>query len=157
MKKKYIVALKEEEREELRQITKKGKSPAYRVNHAYILLKADSNQKDGGWNDREISEALGLGHSTIERVRQRFVEEGMESALGRKEQAKSKAPSLNGEQEAHLIALACSQPPSGQGRWTLRLLAEKMVELSYVASVSHETVRKTLKKMNCNHGNRNAG
>lgn len=81
----------------------------------------------------------------------------MEAALGRKEQANRKAPCLNGEQEAHLIALACSDTPSGQGHWTMRLLASLMVELEYVESVSHETVRKTLKKMNCNSGNKNVG
>ena len=90
-------------------------------------------------------------------MRRRFVEEGIKSALGRKEQANRKAPCLNGEQEAHLIALACSNPPPGQGRWTMRLLASMMVELEYVVSVSHETVRKTLKKMNYSLGKRNVG
>lgn len=155
--KKYLVALNDEEREELRRITKTGKSPAYRVNHARILLKADLNQVDGGWSDRAISQALEVGVSMVERVRRRFVEEGMEFALGRKEQVKRKAPCLNGEQEAHLIALACGDTPSGQGRWTMRLLASMMVELEYVESVSHETVRKTLKKMNCDLGNKNVG
>jgi transposase len=144
--KKYIVSLSLEEREELERITRKGKAPAYRINHAQILLKADINQAGGGWTDAAISQALDISVTTIERIRQRFVEQSLEQALGRKEQPRRKARRLDGEQEAHLVALACSEPPDGQGRWSLRLLAQRLVELEYVETVSHETVRQTLKK-----------
>jgi transposase len=157
MTKKYKVALTDEEREELKQVTRTGKTPAYKVNHARILLKADINNPEGGWNDADICKAFDVGVSMVERVRRRFVEEGLPGALGRKEQLNRRAPVLDGEAEAHLIALACSKTPDGQGTWTLRLLAQKMVELEYVESVSHETVRKTLKKMNCVLTSRNNG
>ena len=147
-KKKYIVALTPEEREDLEQLVKKGRAPAYKINHARILLKADINQKNGGWQDLDISEALDISLSTIARVRRRLVEAGVESALARKPQKNHKPRSLDGEKEAHLIALACSESPAGQARWTLRLLADKMVELGYVEQVSHETIRQTLKKTN---------
>lgn len=147
-KKKYIVALTAEERAALEKLTQTGKAPAYKMNHARVLLKADVNQTGGGWIDAKISEALDLSVATIERVRQRFVEEGLERALGRKVQQRRKSRRLDGEQEAHLVALACSEAPSGHGHWSLRLLAERMVELGYVESVSHETVRQTLKKTN---------
>lgn len=149
MAKKYIVSLTSEEREELNQITRTGKNPAYKVNHARILLKADINNDGGGWSDREICEALDVSESTVERVRRRLVEEGLAAALGRKEQLNRRRPVLDGEAEAHLLALACGNPPEGEGTWTFRLLAQKMVELEYVESVSYETVRKTLKKMSC--------
>ena len=151
-KKKYIISLTSEEREELEQLTKTGKAAAYKVNHARILLKSDINQEGGGWIDAAISQALDISVSTIERVRQRFVEQGLEEALGRKKQKRRKAPRLDGDQEAHLLAITCSEPPEGHGHWSLRLLAERMVELEYVETVSHETVRQTLKKMNSNPG-----
>ena len=146
LKKKYIVALTQEEREDLEQLVKKGKTAAYRINHARILLKANINQKGGGWQDLDISQALDISLSTIARVRKRLVEEGLESALARKPKKNHKPKSLDGEKEAHLIALACSEAPVGKARWTLRLLADKMVELGYVDRVSHETIRQTLKK-----------
>jgi transposase len=146
--KKYIVSLSLEEGEELERITRKGKAPAYRIKHAQILLKADNNQTGGGWTDAAISQALDISVTTIERIRQRFVEQSLEQALGRKEQQRRKARRLDGEQEAHLVAMACSEPPEGQGRWSLRLLAQRLVELEYVETVSHETVRQTLKKTN---------
>ncbi len=105
-KKKYIVSLTPEERQELEQLTKKGKNPAYKVNHARILLKADINQSQGGWTDREIGESLDIGHATIERVRQRFVEEGLESALNRRKQQKRRRKIIDGEKEAYLIAIS---------------------------------------------------
>ena len=145
-KKKYIVALTSEEREYLEQLVKKGKTAAYKMNHARILLKADINQKGGGWQDQDICQALDISLSTISRVRKRLVEEGLESALARKPQQNRRPKSLDGEKEAYLIALACSEAPAGQARWTLRLLADKMVELGYVEKVSHETIRQTLKK-----------
>ena len=101
---------------------------------------------EGGWKDEAISQALNTSVATIERVRQRLVEEGLEAALSRKPQENRKPRRLDGELEAHLIALVCSQPPTGQRSWTMRMLAERMVELGYVETVSHETVRQTLKK-----------
>lgn len=147
--KKYKVTLTEQEREELRQLTSKGKGAARKLLHARILLKADSQQ---GWSDQAISEALEVSVSTIERVRERFVEEGLGAALERKAPKRVYQRKLDGEQEAHLVALVCSQPPEDRGRWTLKLLAQKMVELDYVESVAPETVRQTLKKMNLNPG-----
>ena len=146
MRKKYIVSLTPKERQMLEQLTKKGKAAAYKVNHARILLKADTNIKDGGWIDKEISLALDISIPTIERVRRLFVEQGIEAALSRQTPQKTKSHKLDGEQEAHLIAIACSQAPEGQTRWTLRMLAQRMVELEIVESISYETVRQTLKK-----------
>lgn len=157
MKKKYIVSLTAEEQEELEQLTTTGKVAAYKMNHARILLKADTNQEDGGWTDEAISQALNISVATIERVRQRFVETGLESALSRAEQQQRKPRRLDGEQEAHLIAITCSEVPEGHARWSLRLLAERMVELEYVESVSHETIRQTLKKTTSSPGYENAG
>ncbi len=145
-KKKYIVTLTDQERSSLEDLTKKGKSPAYKVNHARILLLADTNRSGGGWKDQDISQALKISVATIERVRQRLVEQGLEAALGRKTAQNQKPRRLDGKQEAYLIAMTCSSPPNGQGRWTLRMLAEQMVELGYVEALSHETVRQTLKK-----------
>jgi transposase len=156
-RKKYIVALSPEERDTLESLTKTGKTSAYRLNHARILLKSDINQESGGWRDQDISDALDISVSTIERVRQRFVEDSLAAALSRQPPSRTKPRLLDGEQEAHLIALACAETPEGQGKWTLRLLADRMVELGYVESISHETVRQTLKKTNLNPGDRNVG
>ena len=147
-KKKYIVDLTDSERAELEQLTSKGKIAAYKMNHARILLLADINKQEGGWTDLKISEALNVGQATIERVRQRFVEEGIESALGRREQKNRRRKIIDGEKEAYLIAIACSETPTGQAKWTLQMLADKMVELNYVEKVSRETIRQTLKKTN---------
>lgn len=148
MSKKYIVSLTSEERLLLEQLTKKGCAPAYKINHARILLKADTNQESGGWIDEAISIALDISIPTIERVRRLFVEQSIEAALTRATSSNTKTRLLDGEREARLIAIACSQPPEGQARWTLRLLAERMVELEIVERISHETVRQTLKKTN---------
>lgn len=157
MSKKYIVNLTPEERLILEQLTKKGKSPAYKVNHARILCLADTSTSEGGWTDKAISIALDISISTIERVRRLFVEQGVEAALSRQTSYSRKYHKLDGEQEAHLIAIACSQAPEGQARWTLRLLAQRIVELEIIESISHETVRQTLKKTNLNLGSRNHG
>ncbi len=156
-KKKYIVSLTVSERKFLEQLTKKGKIAAYKMNHARVLLQADINQKEGGWTDRQISESLDIGHATIERVRQRFVEEGIESALSRREQKKRRDKIIDGEKEAYLIAIACSETPCGKSNWTLQMLADKMVELNYVKQVSTETIRQTLKKTNLSLGAMNPG
>ena len=153
--KKYVVSLTAEERKQLEQLTKTGKAPAYKINHARILLKADSNQEGGGWTDKAICQALDVSVSTIERVRQRFVEQSLEQALGRKTQQRRKARLLDGEQEAQLVALACSDPPEGRAKWSLRLLAKQMVSLEYVETISYETVRQTLKKTNLSLGGTN--
>ncbi len=147
--KKYKVTLSEQERQELGQLISKGKGAARKLLHARILLKADSQV---GWKDQAISEALEVSISTIERVRERFVEDGLAAALERQAPKRVYKRKLDGEQEAHLVALVCSQPPEDRGRWTLRLLAQKMVELEYVESVAPETIRQTLKKMNLNPG-----
>jgi len=141
MAKKYIVTLSAEERETLQRLIASGTAPARKLTHARILLKADA-----GWPDQAISKALDVSIPTIERVRQCFVEEGLEAALNRHLPTREYQRKLDGEQEAHLIALACSKPPKGHKRWTLRLLADKMVVLEYVESVSHETVRQVLKQ-----------
>lgn len=156
MVKKYIVTLTEEERQYLEQFTSTGNHAAYQINHARILLKADRNQPHGSWRDEAIKAALEISIRTIERVRQRCVEEGLEAALKCRPGAGRKRK-LDGDVEAHLIALRCSDAPTGRGRWTLRLLAERMVDLNYVDQISHESVRQVLKKTNCNPGSRSAG
>ena len=147
MSKKYIVTLTTEEREHLEGLLSSGKRSALTITRARILLKAD--QADGGpaWDDARIAEALDCGQRTIERVRQRFVEHGLGRALGRKPQDRpSRLRKFDGAAEARLIALACSQPPVGHARWTMKLLADKLVELEVFAAVSDETVRRVLKK-----------
>ncbi len=157
MPKKYIVDLSEAERQSLLKLTTTGKQAAYKINHARILLKADVNQPDGDWSDEAISSALDISISTIERVRQRFVSEGIEASLSYRRGRGRKQRRLDGETEAHLLAIACSEPPPGQARWTLRLLADKMVELNHVESLCHETVRQTLKKTNFSLGEKSVG
>ncbi len=147
--KRYKVTLTEQEREELHQLISKGKGAARKLLHARILLKADSQI---GWTDQQISEALEVSISSIERVRAAFVENGLPAALERKAAKREYKRKLDGEQEAHLVALVCSQPPDERGRWTLTLIAQKMVELEYVDSIAPETIRRTLKKMNLNPG-----
>lgn len=150
--KRYIVSLTTEERQTLEKLTKTGKAAAAKINHARILLKADVHHPDGGWKDRAISEALNLSMRTIERVRQRFVEENLENALTPRPRHPLRLNKIDGEAEAHLIAIACSSAPSGASRWTLRLLAGQMVVMGYVESISHETVRQVLKKTSLNLG-----
>jgi transposase len=152
MTKKYIVKLSEEERTMLLNLISAGKAPARKLTHARILLKADCDQAQGGWTDEAIREALDVSLSTIGRVRRLFVEDGLDTALNRRRACKTRSRRLDGAQEAHLIALTCSQPPEGYDRWTLRLLADKMVELEHTDSVSHETVRQVLKKTNLSLG-----
>ncbi len=147
--KRYKVTLTDEEREALGALISKGKGAARKLLHARILLKADSQI---GWTDQSISEALEVSISTIERVRAAFVEVGLQADLERKAPKRDYKRKLDGEQEAHLVALVCSPPPEDRGRWTLKLLAQKMVELAYVESVAPETIRQTLKKMNLSPG-----
>jgi len=149
--KRYIVTLTEEERQSLEIVIKTGTSAA-KISHAHILLKADMSHDNGGWKDKFIKEAFNISIRTIERVRQRFVEEGLENALKPRPSHRLKRRRIDGEAEAHLIALACSSPPEGHCRWTLRLLAEQIVELGHLESISHESVRQALKKTSLNLG-----
>jgi transposase len=147
MPKKYRVTLTAEEREELERLLSRGKADVRCLKHAQILLKADEAEGGPGWSDARIADAFDAGVATIERLRQRFVEEGMQAALRTyRTGTRTYERKLDGAQEAHLIALACSAPPEGRARWTLRLLAQRMVELAYVDTLSYETVRQTLKK-----------
>src|SRR5262249_54823424 len=158
MAKKYLVTLTTEEREWLTGLVSGGKRSALAITRARILLKADSADDGPAWEDARIAEALDCGLRTVERVRQRFVERGLESALGRKPQDRpSRQRKFDGDAEARLIALACSQPPEGRGRWTLKLLADKLVELEVFDSVSDETVRRVRKKTNCSRTARSSG
>jgi|TARA_B100000959_G_C14867373_1_gene576842 transposase len=145
-KKRYIVTLTAEERTYLRGLISKGKAAAFKQRHARILLKTDQGPEGECWTDENIEQALDVHSSTVERLRRRFVEEGLEAALQRKEQKNRKAKVIDGEAEARLVTLACSKPPDGRTTWTLQLLADQMVSLEVVDSVSPETVRKTLKK-----------
>ena len=147
MEKRYRVTLTDEEREELRGMVSVGKSNACKLVRARILLLAD--QAAGGpWkSDAEIVEALGCGRATVERVRRQFVEEGLEQVLEPSPSRRVDERKLDGHAEAHRVALACGAPPEGRSRWTLRLLADRMVTLEQADSLSHETVRQTLKKM----------
>jgi transposase len=147
VREKFIIRLTEEERNQLKEIVTKGKTAAYKIKHANILLKADV---DGpAWQDEAIAQAFSVHLSTVGCIRKRFVEQGLEAALGRKKQEKpSREPIFDGVSEAHLIALSLSKPPEGHSRWTLRLLADKVVELEIVDKVSFETVRQMLKKTN---------
>ena len=126
----------------------RGRAAAYKQTHARILLLSDEAQEGGAMKDEEIARALKVGNATVERVRRRCVEEGLARALGRKEQVNRRPKKLDGQGEAHLIALACSQPPEGRAGWTLHLLADRLVEREIVDSISTETVRQTLKKTN---------
>jgi transposase len=157
MPKKYIVDLTELEQQSLKKMTTTGKNAAYKINHARVLLFADVNRVDGGWSDEVIAHALGISISTIVRVRQRFVSYGIDAALNYRSGRGRKQRRLDGKSYAHLLAIACSEPPIGQARWTLRLLADKMVELNHVESLCHETVRQTLKKTNFSLGEKSVG
>jgi transposase len=140
--KKYVVTLADDERQHREQLLAKGKAAARTLRHAQALLKAD---RAAGWKDADIAGAFALSVRTVERLRQRFAEEGLEAAL--KPKPVPRLPrKVDGEVEAHLVALACSDPPQGRQRWTLRLLADKLVELALVESISHEGVRQALKK-----------
>jgi transposase len=151
--KKYTVTLTAEERNSLRDLIAAGKASAQKLAHARILLKADAAPGGPAWIDARIAEAVEVNVTTVERVRERFVEHGLEAALVRKKQGRpSRERKLDGQAEARLVALACSEPPRGRARWTLRLLADRLVELAVVGTVSTETVRQVLKKTNSSRG-----
>ena len=152
MKKKYIVTLTQEERQMLQAMLSRGKAAARKLMHARILLKADAAPGGPDWNDAAIAEGLEVGRATVERVRKQFVEEDLDAALERRKPRRQYHRKLDGDGEAHLIALACSQTPEGRNRWTLRLLADRMVALEHVEQLSYQTVRRTLKKTNLSLG-----
>lgn len=152
MEKRYRVTLLGEERQELRSMVSAGKAAARKLVRARILLLADQAEGGPAKPDPEIAEALGCGRATIGRTRKQFVEDGMEAALNPQPSTRVYERRLDGKAEAHLVAITCGAPPVGRARWTLRLLADRMVGLGYVESVCHEAVRQTLKKMNLSLG-----
>ena len=149
---KYVVRLTAEERTELEDLIGAGKRAASVILHARILLKADAGANGPGWDDDRIAEAMECGASTVYRVRQAFVERGLEAALLRKKPTGRQYRKLDGAQEARLIALACGAPPEGRSRWTMRLLADRLVELEVVDTIGPECVRTTLKKTSSSRG-----
>ena len=153
MKKVFVVRLTDEERSELEALIRKGKASALTLARARILLKADQGDKRKAWTDAQIAQALQVAPKTVFNVRRRWVEEGLEAALNRKKQEHPSRPrKLDGKAEAELVATCCGPAPPGRARWTLRLLADKLVELEAVESISPETVRRTLKKMRLSLG-----
>jgi hypothetical protein len=150
--KKYRVKLTEAERHDLKDLLNKGRLAARKQTHARILLQGDETGVSPAKNDRAIAEALKTSARSVERVRQRFVEEGLESALNPKVQERSYFKKPDGAAEAFLVATACTQAPEGRAEWTMQLLANKLVECKLVDSISDETVRQTLKKMRLNPG-----
>ena len=144
--KRYLVTLTDEERGGLEHLIRAGKGAVRKLTRARILLEADCGAGGPDWDDASIAESLEIGIATVERTRKQFVEEGVEAALTRRRPQREYQRKLDGDAEAHLIALACGEAPPGHARWTLRLLADQMVALEYVDTVSHEAVRQTLKK-----------
>lgn len=143
---KYAVSLSEAERAQLRTLIGRGEAPARRLTHARILLKANQGEGGPGWSDAAIAGALEVHPDTVARVRRAYVHGGLEAALARKTPDRVYGRALDGAAEAQLVALTCSAPPDGRQRWTLRLLAEELVRLEVVETVSHETVRRTLQQ-----------
>ena len=153
MTKRYIVRLSDEERKRLAELLGRKVLAAKKRMRVQVLLKADASPDGPAWIDSRISEAFGVSVVTIEKIRKGYVLEGLEATIERKKQCRpSRMPILDGEKEARLVALCCGTVPAGHGRWTLRLLADKLVELKVVESVSRETVRQSLKKTNCSLG-----
>ena len=149
MPKRYVVKLDKDERKELSQLVKQEKVAAKKRTHAQMLLLADCGRRGPAWKDEAIAEACQVTVQTVENIRKRLVLEGLELALNRKKQVRpSRQKILDGEKEAKVIATCCGSAPAGRARWTLRLLTERIVELNIVESVSHETVRRCLKKTN---------
>jgi len=153
----YIVRLSEPERDQLEQLVRTGRHASATLTRARILLQADRSERGPGWRDRQIVEALGTSLATVHRVRQQWVECGLEAALYRRKPTGRQYAKLDGAQEAQLIALACSEPPAGRVHWTMKLLAQRMVELAVVPSISAECVRTSLKKTSSSRGSTNVG
>jgi transposase len=152
MRKQHVVVLSEEERARLHTLIGRGTAPARALTHARILLKANQGEAGPGWTDRAIAAALEVHHTTVARVRQQYATGGLDAAVSRKAPERQYRRKLDGEQEAHLVALACSAPPEGRKRWTLRLLADRLVQLEVVDAVSYETVRQALKQTASSRG-----
>jgi transposase len=152
MRKRYIVMLPEPERARLHTLIGQGIAPAHALTHARILLKANQGEAGPGWSDRVIADALEVHPATVARVRMQYVAAGLDAAVYRKPPARQYRRVLDGEQEARLVALACSAPPEGRKRWTLRLLADRLVELEVVEAVSYETVRQALQQTGSSRG-----
>ncbi len=148
----YRVTLTDEERANLTAIVNKGKGVARRITRSRILLLADENREDGGWKDADIVQALGVHQRTVERVREKCVLLGIEAALNHTRPQKKREKILDGAAEARLVQLACSEAPDGHEHWSIRMLADKLIELEIVETISRETVRTTLKKMNLSPG-----
>ena len=146
MKKKFIVRLTDDERQDLTRLVRTGKVAAYKRTHAQILLLADEGEHGPRHRDKEVAERVGVHHRTVSKLRQRCVERGLDAALEREPRKRERSRVLDGDGEAQVIALMCGEPPAGQLRWTLKLLGRRMVELGIVESISHETVRQVLKK-----------
>ena len=146
MKKKYPVILTEAQREHLKSLIAAGTAPARKLTHARILLKADQSPEGPGWVDEQVADAVEVSQPTVARVRKQYFEEGLQAALNRRPPKREYHRKLDGEQEARLLALACSEPPEGRARWSLRLLADKLVELEVVEEISYQTVGRVLKK-----------
>lgn len=156
MIKKYIVRLTDDERSMLRALVSRGKTAAYRIKHGNVLLKVDAGGSD--WSDTQAAEAFSCTPRTVSSIRQRFVEQGLEAALERKKLERTPREAiLDGEKEARLMQIACSEPPPGQASWTLQLLAEELIALEVVESISAPTVMRALKKMNSSRISANAG
>ena len=151
MNKKYVVESTSEERKRLRELVKKGKVAGYKIRHGQMLLKADQGKYGPKWSDVAIVESFGGHKTTVERLRQRFVLQGLKAALERQKRS-SREGKFDGEAEARLIALACSEAPEGRSEWSLRLLADKLIQLGVVDSCCHMTVQRTLKKTNLSRG-----
>ena len=149
---KYIVRLSVAEREILEELVNKGKVVVAKRKRVYILLKTDANAEGPAWTDAQITQALDVSVATIHRTRQAYVAQGVEVALARQRPTGRQFRKLDGAQEAKLVALACSPPPTGQARWTLTLLADQMVVLEIVEAIGKETVRRTLKKTTSSRG-----
>jgi transposase len=152
MKKKHIIKLSEEERTYLAEKITSGVGAARSLRRANIMLKADQGEHGPAWSDGKISEAFEIGKSSIYKIRKQYHERGLKETLSRKKPDRIYERCLDGEGEAHLIALTCSEAPEGRGRWSLRLLGDQMIELAYVESISHETIRSVLKKTNSSLG-----
>lgn len=156
MGKKYYVTLTDDERRYLSEMIQKGKTQGYRIKHAQILIKLDEIPENKEWTIKRIGEAYQAGHSSISDIAKRFVLEGLEAALGRKEQ-QNRHRKVDGEVEAHIVAIACSEAPEGRERWTLQLIADELVRLGVVESISDTAVSNTLKKTNLSLGERKSG
>ena len=154
---KYRVTLSGEEREQLQKLVQKGKTAGYRIRHAQILLAIDEIPANAHWSDERIGEAYGVRQQAVGKLRKRFVEEGFEAALERKQRERPPVVKIDGEAEAKIIALTCSEPPEGRCRWTLQLLADKVVEMGILESISDHGIGDLLKKTTLSHGYRKSG